>query len=113
VEKIRERDEKILRVMEFLSTAEAEGPLAQSLIRAAEDYNTIFADFYCTSEKTARALEVIGFKRHSPDEKGISFPSRFQPFQPGHFEVSGAFWLSAPRYVTLVFVIFQTHFFQN
>jgi Acetyltransferase (GNAT) domain len=95
VEKIRERNDKILRVLEFLATPEAESALALSLIRAAQCHNAIFADFYCTSERAARALELIGFRRHVTAENETGFPARFQPMEAGHSEISGAFWLSA------------------
>jgi len=94
VERIRERDERVLRVVEFLSTPEAEGPLARSVVRAAQDHEVIFADFYCTSGKVARALESIGFRRCAPDGKGAGFPSHFQPLEPGRSKLIGAFWLS-------------------
>jgi hypothetical protein len=94
VEKVRDRDERILRVLEFLTTPEAESTLALSFIRAAQSHNTIFADFYCTSERAARALEIVGFKRHATGENETDFPGRFQPMEAGHSEISGAFWLS-------------------
>jgi GNAT superfamily N-acetyltransferase len=94
VEKIRERDERILRVLEFLTTPEAESALALSLIRAAQSHNTIFADFYCTSERAVRALEIVGFKRHASAKNETDFPARFQPMEAGRSEISGAFWLS-------------------
>jgi GNAT superfamily N-acetyltransferase len=95
VERIRERDERVLRVLEFLATPEAENALALSLIRFGQSHNTIFADFHCTSGRAARALELIGFRRHLPAENQAGFPARFQPLEPGHFEIGGAFWLSA------------------
>ena len=94
VEQIRDRDERILRVVEFLSTAEAEGPLAQAVVQAARDHGVIFADFYCTSKKATEALESIGFKRSVSSESGPHFPSLFQPLEFGEFSLNGTFWLS-------------------
>ncbi len=93
VEQIRGRSEKVLRVLEFLATAEAERALARSVVQAAQSYDTIFADFYCTSEGAARALERIGFRRDVA--AGPGFPARFQPVEAGHSQIGGAFWVSA------------------
>ncbi len=94
VETIRGRSEKVLRVLEFLATAKAERALALSLVEAAQSYDTIFADFYCTSERAARALELIGFRPHVA-AVGPGFPARFQPMEGGPSEISGAFWVAA------------------
>jgi hypothetical protein len=93
VETIRGRSEKVLRVSEFLAAAKAERSLALSVVQAAQSNDTIFADFYCTSERAARGLELIGFRRHRP-ATGPGFPRRFQPMEGGP-EINGAFWLSA------------------
>jgi hypothetical protein len=93
VERIKGRSEKVLRVLEFLASAEGEGALALSVVQAAQSYDTIFGDFYCTSEHAARALEGIGFRRHVA--AGPGFPTRFQPMETGHSAISGAFWVSA------------------
>jgi Acetyltransferase (GNAT) domain len=95
VEQIRERTERVLRVLEFLATPEAEDALAFSLIQAAQSHDAVFADFYCTSEKAANALERVGFRRHLAAENETGFPALFQPMEAGHCEISGAFWLSA------------------
>jgi hypothetical protein len=95
VEKIRERKEKVLRVLEFLATPEAERALALSLIQAAQSHDTVFADFYCTSGRAAHALELIGFRRAAAADNGTGFPARFQPIEAGPSEISGAFWVSA------------------
>jgi hypothetical protein len=99
VETIRGRDEKVLRVSEFLATVEAERALALSVVQAARSKDITFADFYCSLERAARALEHIGFRRQPADD-GPRFPRRFQPIEDGP-EINGAFWLSAALRQTL------------
>jgi GNAT superfamily N-acetyltransferase len=94
VERIRGRSEKVLRLVEFLATAQGERALTRSLVEAAKSHGTIFADFYCASERAAHALERIGFRRHTAGA-GPGFPSRFQPMEAGHSKISGAFWVAA------------------
>ncbi len=94
IEKVRGSDEKILRIVEFLSSPQAEAPLGESLVGAARDSGVIFADFYCTSEKRASALENVGFQRVVPTDRIACFPARFQPLEAEHSEIAAAFWLS-------------------
>jgi hypothetical protein len=94
VERIKGCRERVLRVLEFLAAPDAAGPLAVALARTARTHEAIFADFYCTSERAARALELIGFRRQHAAEAGTPFPARFQPMEGGRSEICGAFWLS-------------------
>jgi hypothetical protein len=94
VERIRDREERVLRILELLSSPEAETPLARSVVQAARDHQVVFADFYNTSTRLSGALGSMGLRLCVPDKEGPGFPSRFQPLEPGHFRIVGGFWLT-------------------
>lgn len=94
VEEVRDHEEKVLRVVEFLSTPEAVGPLAGSVQQSALECGVAFGDFYSTSEQLAAPLRSMGFRRYLVDGESPGFPSRFRPLDPGHDRIAGAFWLS-------------------
>jgi hypothetical protein len=96
VETIRGRDDRVLRVVEFIATPQAEDPLARSVADAARDSGVLFADFYCSSARAASPLARTGFKRHAATEGSPGFPTYFQPLVLGHSRLVGAFWLSKP-----------------
>lgn len=86
---IRDRDEKVVRVLEWLVEPGAHGPLLETLGHAARQSNVAFADFYCTSPSAGRELCSLGFQME--DTSGPTFPSRFQPLDFRKGGVSGAF----------------------
>jgi hypothetical protein len=88
-EQVRERPERVLRVLEFLASPEAQGGLAEAVVQAGRDQEVAFADFYCTSPHAAGGLEGLGFRlaRTEPDES--AFPCRLQPLEGGHFRMTG------------------------
>jgi len=87
VEDVRERSERVLRVVEFLASREAEATLAWSVVQAGRDQGAAFADFYCSSARAARGLERVGFKRASAAAGTPAFPCRLQPLEGGHFKM--------------------------
>jgi len=86
VEQVRDRPERVVRVLECLGPAER---LAAAML--AEHDGAAFADFTCTDPTAARALERVGFVRE--DELSASLPDRFQPLEPAGRGLNGAFRL--------------------
>ncbi|TMC55059.1 MAG: hypothetical protein E6J20_01045 [Chloroflexi bacterium] len=84
VEQVRARPERVLRVVEFLASPEAEAALALAVVQAGRDARVAFADFYCSSARSAQALERLGFRSASPPSD-VAFPCRLQPLEGGHF----------------------------
>jgi GNAT superfamily N-acetyltransferase len=95
VEQIKDREEKVLRVVEFLATPDAAPSLAQSVIAAGREHGVTFADFYVTHPQAAAPLEAEGFRRYSGNPDVPVLPSRLQPLEGGEFKMQGAFLLSA------------------
>jgi GNAT acetyltransferase-like protein len=89
VEQVRERPERVLRVVEFLALPEAEGALAEAVAQAGREQGVAFADFYCSSPRAARGLEGLGFKLASAEPGAPAFPCRLQPLEGGHFRMTG------------------------
>jgi len=87
VEQVRARPERVLRVVEFLASPEAEAALAQAVVQAGRDAGVAFADFYCSSARSAPALERIGFRSVSAPSDA-AFPCRLQPLEGGHFSMT-------------------------
>jgi Acetyltransferase (GNAT) domain len=89
VEQVRNRSERILRILEFLASPEAEGALAETIAQAAREQGVAFADFYCSSPRAARGLEGLGFKLAMADPEEPAFPCRLQPLEGGYFRMTG------------------------
>jgi len=87
LEQVSERPERVLRVVEFLASPEAEPSLAQFVAQAARDHGVAFADFYCSSARAARGLERIGFKLAPTAAEAPAFPCRLQPLEGGHYRM--------------------------
>jgi hypothetical protein len=93
VERVRERSERVLRILEFLASSEAEGDLATAIAEAAGEQRVAFADFYCSSPRAARGLEGLGFKLALVERAEPAFPSRLQPLEGGHSRMTGLVWV--------------------
>jgi len=93
IEKVRDRDEKVLRIVEFLSEEAVGGVLAQAAVEAGEAEGVAFADFFCISEAFAAPLEAVGFVRE--DKMSGSFPMLFQPLDFRQMWLNGAFWVGS------------------
>lgn len=88
VEQVRDRATRALRIVEFLGSAAGKATLVRAILEAARDSGAAMADFYCSSARTAQALERAGFSREIEDSPGAVFPSRFQPLEPEHSPVT-------------------------
>ena len=92
IEKVRDRSESVLRVVEFLTTAAVGAALAQVVLDAGQAAHVTFTDFFCTSTASAPYLEAAGFLRE--DAMPAPLPSRFQPLDFTHTHLNGVFWMS-------------------
>jgi hypothetical protein len=93
-ERVRERDELVVRLVELLAVeAEAGRALASDVVRAADGTGAAFSDFYCTSPTFARALEEVGFV--AEEELDLPLPGLFQPLDFGRAGLRGAFWIQS------------------
>lgn len=92
VETVRDREEKVLRVVEFLSAERAGGALVRAILDAGEAANVAFADFYCTSAAFAVPLEAAGFVRE--ERMSAPLPTLFQPLDLHRMRLNGAFWVA-------------------
>lgn len=86
VERIRGRDEQVVRVLECLGDA---GGLAAAMLDAHAD--AAFADFHCTDPAAGAALESAGFVRE--ELLAAPLPDRFQPLEAAPAGINGAFRL--------------------
>ena len=84
IEQVRDREERVLRVLECLGPAE---PLVAAMLE--EHADVAFADFYCTDPGPARALEQLGFARE--ETLPALLPERFQPLEPPGRGLNGVF----------------------
>jgi hypothetical protein len=89
VEQVRERPERVLRVVEYLASPQAEAALAQAVVQAGRQQGAAFADFYCSAPRAARGLEGLGFKLARGEPGEPAFPCRLQPLEGGHFRMTG------------------------
>ncbi len=96
IEQIKNRNDKVLRLVEFIGLAESGNVLAQTVIESALAHHVTFADFYCTSARSAAPLQNVGFRLENWHEGQPAIPTRFQPLEGGHFKMTGAFRLSKP-----------------
>jgi hypothetical protein len=88
VEQVRDRPTRVLRIVEFLGSAAAEGVLVRSVCEAARDSGAAMGDFYCASAQAAQALTRAGFQRAPTDSASVVLPSRFQPLESGFFPMA-------------------------
>ncbi|HVP10265.1 MAG TPA: hypothetical protein VMV94_03660 [Phycisphaerae bacterium] len=93
LEQVKDRDEKVLRIVEFLASPDAAGPLAESLASVGRLHGVTFADFYCTLPRAAQPLEANGFRCSAGNTDVPLLPSRLQPLEGGTFRMQGAFLL--------------------
>lgn len=93
VEVVRDRPEKVLRVVELLAEESSGGALAGALLEAAEAAGVAFADFACASDAWAAPLEAAGFARE--DRLPAALPSLFQPLDLGRTRLTGGWRLAS------------------
>jgi hypothetical protein len=90
VEQVLDREEKVLRVVEFMAGPEAEGSLAQAVLQAGRQHRVSYADFYCSSARCARGLESVGFVLETRDGDSPTLPTRLCPLETGSFAMTVA-----------------------
>ncbi len=91
IEQVRDRGERVLRVIELMATEDAAGELATGLTATARREGACFADLYGT-RLPERGLREAGFRRLAADSSLGHWPSRFQPLDAGYTWLSGAVW---------------------
>jgi hypothetical protein len=90
---IRDRPERVLRIVEFLADGGAAASLAADVDLAARREAVTFADFYCTSARFAEPLRRLGFSPESASPAPL--PSLFQPLDFTRAALNGAFYLKS------------------
>ena len=91
VETIMGRQDRLIRVVEFLSD-ETSGPaLATAVVEAGEHAEATFADFYCSGTQWAEPLESAGFVRQ--DSLPAALPGLFHPLDWGDHQLALAFYV--------------------
>jgi hypothetical protein len=88
IEQVRDRPIRVLRIVEFLGSAAAEGVLVRAVLDAARDAGAAVGDFYCASPRVARPLAQAGFALAPTDAAGGLLPSRFQPLESQYFPMT-------------------------
>jgi GNAT superfamily N-acetyltransferase len=78
IEKVRDTQEKVVRIVEFMSTLQCSGPLLDRLIHLSLMENAAFVDFFCTSHFYASTLFERGFIQDNLNNHYI-LPFLFQP----------------------------------
>ncbi len=82
VESPRGRDERVLRIVEFLALPKAAEALAGAVTHFAWEHEVGYADFHCSSAAWAEGLERVGFRREDLSQPIAALPSRMQPLEP-------------------------------
>ena len=88
IEQVRDRPTRVLRIVEFLGSTEAEAVLVRAVLDAARDAGAALADFYCASARVARPLAQVGFQPAPTDSGHGLLPSRFQPLESQYFPMT-------------------------
>ncbi len=89
---IRDRPQRVLRIVEFLCAPDAAASLACELERVGRFEQAAYADFYCTSRQFADPLIRAGFVCERADEPTL--PALLQPLDFSRSTLNGAFYLS-------------------
>lgn len=74
---IRDRSEKVARIVELLAVPGAGEALLGEMEKRTSKEGAAFADFYCTSKICSEMLENMNF--YEEDVEGTPLPSLFQP----------------------------------
>jgi hypothetical protein len=93
----RDRDERVLRVVELLGEPASLRALAADELQRARDEKALFADFHGVGRRFAQPLEAIGFQPLDAEGSGALIPHRFQPLQFGQIPLTSAYHL-APEF---------------
>ncbi len=91
VEVLRDREERVLQVLEFLGASAAYPTMIREVLTQAQDEEVAFVDLCSTSLRPSRALEAAGFLRD--DRAEDSLPRLFQPLDFRTRGLSAAYWI--------------------
>jgi GNAT superfamily N-acetyltransferase len=91
VENVRDRQEQVMRVMEFLAQAESQQALARALVAEAHRRRCAIADFFGLSERPIRGLVSSGFF-HEHEEPELNLPFLFQPLDHKRLKQTFVCW---------------------
>lgn len=80
IEQVRDRSEKVMRILEFLADDDAQLTLASAIVQEAITEGCAYADFHGLSESWVRGLVAIGFFQHL-EEPDLGVPYLFQPLE--------------------------------
>ncbi len=94
VEKVRDRDEKVVRIVDFVADENGADALAVTVANIAREEKAVCADFFCTHTRYNHALEKVGFvDATTNDGQDYWFPYLFQPMDFEHTKLNCAWWL--------------------
>jgi len=96
IEKVRNTQEKIVRIVEFMSTLQCSGPLLDRLIDLSLMEKAAFVDFFCTSRFYESTLFERGFIQDNFDNHYI-LPYLFQPLDNSRLTLDLAWEISDKR----------------
>jgi len=85
---IRDRKERVMRIVEFLGSERGTQALAAEVCRVAEERRVAFADFYCTSPRFATSLQSVGFVCELQQISHL--PALFEPLDFSRPALNGA-----------------------
>jgi len=91
VEVPRDREERVLEVLEFLGEESAYPVMVQETLNQAQVNGVALVDLCSTSLRPSAALEAAGFIRDDP--AADSLPRLFQPLDFRTGGLSGAYWI--------------------
>lgn len=91
VEALRDREERVLQVLEFLGEDSAYPMMVREILSQAQNDEVAFVDLCSTSLRPSAALEDAGFIRDDPAAELL--PRLFQPLDFRTGGLSGAYWI--------------------
>lgn len=94
VERIKDRDETLVRVVELLGAPHAALALAADLVATATALGAVMIDYYQIGDVGSAALTAAGFVRE--DRMPGALPSLFQPFATEPRPLRAALWAASP-----------------
>ena len=97
VETLRDASEKVLRVVDLVSTQGAADSLIAAAAEAARAEGAVMADVFFTNDLYAQVFRRHGFITDD-DEQGYCFPYLFQPLDLAHRRLNCAWRVKGEHY---------------